>query len=51
VYFNYDEITDPSGIVGDGTEATAEKGKVWFDYIVDGAAGFVEWSKTISWKV
>jgi creatinine amidohydrolase len=50
VYFNYDEITDPSGIVGDGSEATAAKGKVWFDYIVDGAAGFVEWSKTISWK-
>ena len=50
IYFNYDDITDPTGIVGDGREATAEKGKVWFDYIVDGAAGFVEWSKTISWK-
>jgi creatinine amidohydrolase len=51
VYFNWDEISDPSGVIGDGREATAEKGKAWFDYMVDGAAGFVEWSKTISWKV
>ena len=51
VHFNYDEITDPTGVVGDGNEATAEKGKIWFDYIVEGAAGFVEWSKKISWKV
>ena len=50
VYFNYDEITDPTGIVGDGTEATAEKGKVWFDHMVKAAASFLEWSKQISWK-
>lgn len=51
IHFNYDEITDPTGVVGDGREATAEKGKIWFDHIVEGAAGFVEWSKGISWKV
>ena len=48
VYFNYDEITDPTGVVGDGREATAEKGKVLFETMVEGCAAFVEWSKGIS---
>lgn len=51
VYFNYNEITDPSGVVGDGREATAEKGRILFDTMVEGASAFVEWSKGVSWKV
>ena len=50
IYFNYDEITDPTGVVGDGREATAEKGKLLFEHMVAGSAGFVEWSKGVSWK-
>jgi len=50
VYFNYDEISDPTGVVGDGREATSEKGKVLYDRMVEGASAFVEWSKGISWK-
>ncbi|HKY50190.1 MAG TPA: creatininase family protein [Candidatus Limnocylindria bacterium] len=51
IHFNYDEITDPSGIVGDGRESSPEKGKRWFDLIVENASAFVEWSKGVSWKV
>ncbi len=51
IYFNYDEISDPTGVVGDGNEATAEKGKALYDRMVEGASAFVEWSKGISWKV
>ncbi len=51
IYFDYDEITDPSGVVGDNSMATAEKGKILFDKIVEGCTAFVEWMKGISWKV
>lgn len=50
IYFNYDQITDPSGVVGDNAEASAEKGEVEFDKMVDDSEAFVEWMKGISWK-
>ena len=50
LHFNYDEITDPSGVVGDATEASAEKGKLVFDSMVDGCTAFVEWYKEIPAK-
>ncbi len=47
IHFNYEEITDPSGVVGDGRVATAEKGRVLFEAMVDGCAGFVKWFKEV----
>jgi creatinine amidohydrolase/Fe(II)-dependent formamide hydrolase-like protein len=47
LHFNYDEITYRSGVVGDATEASAEKGKLIFESMVDGCAEFVQWYKDI----
>lgn len=49
MHLNYDEITD-DGVIGDATEASAEKGKPIFDSMVDGCAAFVEWYKDIPAK-
>jgi len=51
VYLNYDEVTDPSGVIGDARGASADKGKVVFDMMVEGCSAFVEWFKEIPARV
>jgi creatinine amidohydrolase len=51
IYFNYDEITDDSGVVGDGREATAEKGRAAFEMMVKGCTEFVEWFRSVPSRV
>ncbi len=51
VHFNYDEITDPSGVVGDAREASAEKGRALFESMVEGCAAFLEWWKDVPPRV
>jgi creatinine amidohydrolase len=48
IYFNYDEITDPSGVVGDAREASVEKGQAIFESMVDGCAAFLDWYKGVT---
>ncbi len=47
IHFNYDEITDPSGVVGDAREASAEKGRALFESMVEGCTAFLEWWKGV----
>jgi creatinine amidohydrolase len=51
IHFDYDEITDPSGVVGDARQASAEKGRALFEAMVEGCAAFLEWFKGVPARV
>ena len=51
LHFNYDEITDPSGVVGDARGASAEKGQALFESMVDNCTAAVKWLKGITAQV